>query len=263
MNLAANLDPVMVMRRRALRKARGRRRLMLVGGAIALIVLVVGYYGIRSSPVFDVREVAVTGGDPALNAAIQAKTETATEGRSLLAVDSGSIQRAVEALPAVRSATVDRSFPNELSVSIVMYHPAVAVTSGHHTYLVADDAHVIGTVKAAPPHVVAVALPDGAKLAVGQTSTDRNLAAALWLLRSTPTWFSHQFGRITDVTPRAGTVTATVGSHMQLRLGSPNQLDLKMKVVTRSLGRLDARDRKTIKYVDVSAPGRPVYRVRS
>ena len=129
---------------------------MLAARAIALIVLVVGYYGIRSSPVFDVAGVAVTGGAATERGVRQAKTETATEGRSLLAVDSGSIQRAVEALPAVRSATVDRSFPNELSVSIVMYHPAVAVTSGHHTYLVADDAHVIGTVKAAPPHVVAV-----------------------------------------------------------------------------------------------------------
>lgn len=237
--------------------------MMLVGGAIALLVLVAGYYAVRSSPVFDVREVAVTGGDPALNAAIQAKTEDATAGRSLLAIDSSSIQRAVEALPTVRSATVDRSFPNALSVSIVMYHPAVAVTTGHHTYLVADDAHVIAAVKQAPAHVVAVALPAGAKLAVGQTSTDRNLAAALWLLRSTPTWFSHKFGRISQVTPRAGTVTATVGSHMQLRLGTPDQLGLKMQVVTRSLGRLDAHDRSTIKYMDVSAPGRPAFKVRS
>ena len=86
----------------------------------------------------------------------------------------------------------------------------------------------------------AVALPAGAKLAVGQTARDRNLAAALWLLRSTPTWFSHQFGRITASRLRGqGTVTATVGSNMQLRLGTPDQLDLKMQVVTRSLGRLE------------------------
>ncbi len=57
--------------------------------------------------------------------------------------------------------------------------------------------------------------------------------------------------------PRAGTVTATVGSHMQLRLGTPDQLDLKMKVVTRSLGHFGPHDRTTIKYVDVSVPGRP------
>ncbi len=64
MNLAANLDPVMVMRRRALRKARGRRRLVLLASAIGVVVLAVGYYAVRSSPIFNVREVTVTGADP-------------------------------------------------------------------------------------------------------------------------------------------------------------------------------------------------------
>ncbi len=163
--------------------------------------------------------------------------EQSAEGHSLLAVNSGSIQSAIEAMPAVRSATVDRQFPNALSVSVVMYHPAVAVSVGSRTYLVADDAHVIGdgqeepangssrwSCRTAPSWRWARPPPIG------------NLGAALWLLRSTPAWFSHQFGRITEVIPRAGTVTATVGSRMQLRLGTPDQLDLKMKVVTQSLG---------------------------
>ncbi len=50
---------------------------------------------------------------------------------------------------------------------------------------------------------------------------------------------------------------------MQLRLGTPDQLDLKMKVVTRSLGHFGPHDRTTIKYVDVSAPGRPAIKFRS
>ncbi len=263
MNLAANLDPVMVMRRRALRKARGRRRLVLLASAIAVVVLAVGYYAVRASPVFNVREVTVTGADPSVDATIQTLAEQHAEGHSLLAVNAGSIQSAIEAMPAVRSATVDRQFPNALSVSVVMYHPAVAVSVGSRTYLVSDDAHVIGTVKKSHKRIVSVELPAGAKLVVGETATDSNLNAALWLLRSTPAWFSHQFGRITEVMPRAGTVTATVGSRMQLRLGTPDQLDLKMKVVTQSLGHFGPHDRTMIKYVDVSAPGRPAIRFRS
>ena len=262
MNLAANLDPVMVMRRRALRKARGRRRLMLLGTSIALIALVVGYYGVRASPVINVNQVTVTGGDTSLDATIQATAEGVAEGHSLLAVDAGAIQRSIEALPAVRSATVDRSFPNALSISVVTYRPAVAVSNGRHTYLVADDGHVIGTVKQPPAKLVAVALPAGAKLAIGADSANPNLAAALWLLRSTPTWFSRDFGGITKVVPREGNIKATVGSNMQLRLGTPTQLDLKMKVVTNTLGALSASDRATIKYVDVSAPKRPAIKYR-
>ena len=50
---------------------------------------------------------------------------------------------------------------------------------------------------------------------------------------------------------------------MQLRLGTPDQLDLKMKVVTQSLGHFGPHDRTAIKYVDVSAPGRPALKFRS
>jgi hypothetical protein len=263
MNLAANLDPVMVMRRRALRKARGRRRLVLLASAIAVVVLAVGYYAVRSSPIFNVRDVTVTGADPKVDATIQTMAEQSAEGHSLLAVNAGSIQSAIEAMPAVRSATVDRQFPNALSVSVVMYHPAVAVSVGSRTYLVSDDAHVIGTVKKSPKRIVSVELPAGAKLAIGETSTDQNLGAALWLLRSTPAWFSRRFGRIVEVMPRAGMVTATVGSRMQLRLGTPDQLDLKMNVVTQSLRHLTPHDRRSIKFVNVSVPGFPVYGYRS
>ncbi len=167
MNLAANLDPVMVMRRRALRKARGRRRLVLLASSIGVVVLAVGYYAVRASPIFNVRDVTVTGADPKVDATIQTMAEQSAEGHSLLAVNAGAIQSAIEAMPAVRSATVDRQFPNALSVSVVMYHPAVAVSVGSRTYLVADDAHVIGTVKKSPKRIVSVELPAGAKLAVG------------------------------------------------------------------------------------------------
>ena len=258
MNLAANLDPVMVMRRRALRKARGRRRLVLLASAIGVVVLAVGYYAVRASPIFNVREVTVTGADPKVDATIQTMAEQSAEGHSLLAVNAGSIQSAIEAMPAVRSATVDRQFPNALSVSVVMYHPAVAVSVGSRTYLVADDAHVIGdgqeesrsgssrwSCRPAPSWRWA------------QTATDHNLArgavaAALDARLVQPPVRTDHRGDATG-----GTVTATVGSRMQLRLGTPDQLDLKMKVVTQSLGHFGPHDRTTIKYVDVSAPGTP------
>ena len=50
---------------------------------------------------------------------------------------------------------------------------------------------------------------------------------------------------------------------MQLRLGTPDQLDLKMNVVTQSLRHLAPHDRRSIKFVDVSVPGHPVYGFRS
>ena len=57
--------------------------------------------------------------------------------------------------------------------------------------------------------------------------------------------------------PRAGTVTATVGSRMQLRLGTPDQLDLKMKVVTQSLGHFGPHDRTHDQVRGCVGPGTP------
>ena len=247
----------MVMRRRALRKARGRRRLMLLCGTAAMVALIGLYYTVRASPIFDVHAVTVSGGNTKLNATVQSAAEQAAQGKSLLAFDTGALHSELQAMPWVRAVTVDRDFPNTLSVDLVLYKPAVAVTAGDHTYLVAGDGHVIATTAKPSPHLVSVVLPADSKLAVGTTSNDRQLGSALWLLHSTPAWFRHQFGAITAIEPRQGTLNATMGAKMQLRLGAPSQLDLKMRVVERTLGKLSAHDRRGIRYIDVSAPNRP------
>ena len=263
MDLAAELDPIMVMRRRALRKARGRRRLMLIVSALALVLAIGGYYALRASAVFNVSSVTVSGGSAKLDASVQKAAEDAAQGRSLLAIDSGAIQSSIEQMPYVRSARIDRAFPNTLSVSVVMYQPQVAVTRGDTTYLVASDSHVIATAKAAPAGVPTVTLPKHATLTAGQTSTNANLAAALMLIDSTPVWFTKRFGDISSVSSASGAITATVGHGMQLRLGAPTQFPLKMQVITRVLGNLAPSRRGILKYVNVSAPGDPALGFRT
>ena len=70
----------------------------------------------------------------------------AVGGRSLLQVDAGAIERAVEQLPYVRTATVDRAFPHTLAIQITTYRPAAAVRSGKSAYLVSSDGRVLATV---------------------------------------------------------------------------------------------------------------------
>ncbi len=86
------------------------------------------------------------------------------------------------------------------------------MTAGNHTYLVAGDGHVIATTAKPSPHLVSVVLPADSKLAVGTTSDDRQLGSALWLLHSTPAWFRQQFGAITAIEPRQGTLDCDHGS---------------------------------------------------
>jgi len=43
---AAHVDPVLVLRRRALRRSEGRRRLAVLAGAIAIVLLPVGWWAL-------------------------------------------------------------------------------------------------------------------------------------------------------------------------------------------------------------------------
>jgi hypothetical protein len=54
-----------------------------------------------------------------------------------------------------------------------------------------------------------------------------------------------------------------VGQRLKLRLGTPDQLPLKLAVVERVMRRITRAQRAEVAYIDVSAPGRPAYGLRS
>jgi hypothetical protein len=58
-------------------------------------------------------------------------------------------------------------------------------------------------------------------------------------------------------------VSALVGTHITLRLGTPDDLALKLAVVKRVMRRITGQQRHDLSYIDVSAPGRPAYGMRS
>ena len=87
-----------------------------------------GYWVLANSSAFAVSGVSVSGGGTLL------ERRGATGGGRRRRADAASsrstrapIERAVEQLPYVRTATVDRSFPHTLSIRITTYRPAAAV----------------------------------------------------------------------------------------------------------------------------------------
>jgi hypothetical protein len=85
----------------------------------------------------------------------------------------------------------------------------------------------------------------------------------LSVLSHTPAGFRGSVGRITKLTADSGTVSALVGTHITLRLGTPDDLALKLAVVKRVMRRITGQQRHDLSYIDVSAPGRPAYGMRS
>jgi cell division protein FtsQ len=257
MAFAANVDRALLLRRRALKKAEGRRRLALLCLAVAAVLAPAGYWVLANSSAFAVSGVSVSGGGALMSAEVRQAAVGAIGGRSLLQVDAGAVARAVEELPYVRTATVDRAFPHTLSIRITTYQPAAAVRSGKASYLVSSDGRVLSrdVPKSAKLPVIRVAR--GLALAPGQRVPAGGIAAALGVLRAVPHSFVHRVGHIHKVETGDAGLVAVIGRGMQVRLGSGADIDLKLRVAVRVLRSMQTATRSALAYVDVSVPGRP------
>ena len=257
MAFAANVDRALLLRRRALKKAEGRRRLALLCLAVVVVLAPGGYWLLANSSTFAVSGVSVSGGGAILSAEVRQAAVGAVGGRSLLQVDAGAIERAVERLPYVRSATVDRAFPHTLSIQITTYRPLAAVRSGKSAYLVSGDGRVLDTDVPAKSRLPVIRVGHGLVLTPGEHVPAGGIVAALGVLRAVPHAFVHRLGHIHRLMTGDAGIVAVIGRGLQVRLGSTAQLDLKLRVAVRVLRSMQPATRSALGYVDVSVPGRP------
>jgi cell division protein FtsQ len=257
MAFAANVDRALLLRRRALKQAEGKRRLALLCLAAAVVLAPAGYWILANSSAFAVSGISVSGGGTLVGAEVRAAAADSVGGRSLLQVDAGDVARAVQRLPYVRTAVVDRSFPHTLSIRITTYHPAAAVRSGKTTYLVSSDGRVLS--EGAPDNstLPVVRVARGLTLMPGRQVPDGAIAAALSVLRAVPDAFVHRVGHVHQLMTGDSGIVAVIGRGLQVRLGPATQLDLKLRVAVRVLRSMQPATRSALGYVDVSVPGRP------
>ncbi len=252
-----------MLRRRELLRKQGRRRLAILLAVVSVIAVVAGYKLLAMSSAFAVTRVEVKGAQPSLSRDIHAAVESVAGGRNLLQVDQSAIVSRLQGMPYVRSVSIDRAFPHTLAVRVVVEHPAVLVMVGKTGYLVSDDGRVLEQTTATPARLPQVTLGDSTNLIIGRDSGDDGVRAALAVLTATPPGFRQAVGRITRLIPGDGTITAVVGDHIRLRLGDTSQLALKLEVVRRVMRRVQGAQRKELGYIDVTAPNRPAYGMRS
>ena len=257
MAFAANVDRALLLRRRALKKAEGRRRLALLCLAVAVVLAPGGYWLLANSSAFAVSGISVSGGGAIVSAEVQQAAAGAVGGSSLLQVDAGDVARAVERLPYVKTAVVDRSFPHTLSIRVTTYRPAAAVRSGKDHYLVSSDGRVLSRDVPATSRLPVIRVAKGLALTPGRSVPEGGVTAALGVLRAVPNGFAHRIGHVHQLTTGASGTFAVLGHGFQLRLGSSSQLDLKLRVAVRVLRPMQTSTRSALAYVDVSVPSRP------
>ena len=131
--------------------SRPRFRLLptvLLTAAILAVPTVVYAWG-RNSDSFAIHAVTVSGDHLLRGKRALRLLQHDYLGHNLFTVTTGDVTKTLSVIPFVRTASVNRDFPQTLRVTVMEYHPAAYVLSGGAWFLLAEDGHVIAPLKKA------------------------------------------------------------------------------------------------------------------
>jgi cell division protein FtsQ len=236
------------MPRRLARLAPARRS---VATGLGILALAGGLYAaLRETSAFAITHVEVSGAAPAVRAQVRDAARS-FRGTNLLALDGAALESRVDALPTVESMTYDRAFPHTLRIVVVPERPVAVLHRGRATWLLSARGRVIARIpRGARADLPRVWIPTTTAVRVGGLMPpDGGLVAAraLALAARLP-------ARITTASLAHGALDFRLRSGLDLRLGQPNDLRLKLAIARRALPLLPAGTG----YLDVSLPQRPV-----
>jgi len=228
---------------------------LLAVAVLAAALLVLVYAAARFTSLFALEELEVTGGRPAVREAVR-QAAAPQLGDSLVALDQDELRRRLEAIPTVRSFSVDRAFPHTLRIAVVQERPLAVLRSGADAWLISDRGRVIGAVDTGTPEQRTIIWAGSEEsFAPGREIQDDDVRAALEALRRLPERFP---GRIRSARAGDGTVTLVLDEGMEIRLGDTGSMALKLAVAARVLAGMSAEEAAELAYLDVSVPERAV-----
>jgi cell division protein FtsQ len=211
---------------------------------VALAVVAGGVWLLELSPVLVTRSVKVVGAPPGEVSAIVGRAAVPM-GAPLAKVDTRAISRRVVAIPTLAKATVSRSYPNTILISVTTRVPVLAVKNPQGQVQVVDSQGVAyETVGVAPTGVPLVDT-------VENPSSLQSLRAAMAVVQALS---PAQRAQVTNLTVQGpNMVTFQLGA-VTVRWGGASDPELKVKVMTLLLRQKD------VATIDVSAPRTPVIR---
>jgi cell division protein FtsQ len=253
--VAAAPAPRAGLRRPAFVAALPSARSLLVG--VALVVVAVALYLVARQPsVFGVRELRVEGASPALAGRIQHEL-AALVGTSLVTLDGDALVARVESLPQVRSASYDRAFPHSLVVTVVPEVPAAVLRRGAEAWLLSTRGRAMGEIEpGSHRRLPRIWAPKTVSVEAGKVVGDADVRAAVTALPTTDA--EGPPIRIRTARSKDGELAFVLVDGLELRLGGPADVPLKLAAASEILPRLAAPAGGGPTYVDVSVPERPV-----
>ena len=221
-------------------------RRVLAGALVGALMLIPGWFLLRSSPLVGVDEVNITGLSGPQTAQVRQALETAAREMTTMQVDPQALQDAVSQFPIVASVTAEAHPLHRLDIKVVQHVPVAALANGDRRMAVAEDGTILqGTLTKDLP-LVPVSSPPG-----GTTLAEPKAREMVALLGAAPTDLLARISRV-EIADRG--LTAHVSDGPELYFGSPTRLQAKWAAATRVLA--DAYSRGAT-YLDVRVPERP------
>lgn len=230
-------------------------RSLLVG--FGLVAVAVGLFvAARQPSVFPVRELRVEGTSPALARRIQHELAS-VRGRSLVTLDGDALLARVESMPEVHSASYDRAFPHSLVLTVVPELPAAVLRRGAEAWLLSARGRTLGRI-ALHSHLrlPRIWAPKAVEVERGKVVSDLDVRTAVLAL---PSGDADALPvRIRTARSRDGELAFVLVNGLELRLGGPSAVALKLAAAREIITKLAAPAGGGPKYLDVSVPERPV-----
>lgn len=147
---APRMDPRIRRRRIEVQRQQGRRRLAVLVGLVGMAGSALAVWGVLHSPLADLDAFEVVGSTNTDAVAVAAATGL-ERGSPMLTLDLAAAAEGVEALAWVRSATVNRRWPDTVEVRVVERVAAATATAGDSGWMVLDPGGRVLEVASEPP----------------------------------------------------------------------------------------------------------------
>lgn len=247
------MDPRILRRRVQVRREEGRHRLRVLMALSSVVVAGCAGYGATRSPLLDLDEVRVEGAEHVTADEVRFASGL-RRGQPMTDIQAGAAARAIEALPWVREATVQRDWPGAVIIRLAERAPVAVAAAEPGVYALVDvTGAVLAHVDAVPPGLVQLAglLPVGEP---GTRLTDEGVATLAVAVALPPALVARTAG-VGPAEGGSGEVELRLAPEGMVKLGHPDDLVRKLDAVAAVMAQVDLRN---LAVLDVRRPESPV-----
>jgi len=242
------MDPRISARRTEVTRQQGRRRLRLVGIAVAVAAAVFVGWCLLHSSLFSARAIAVVGATHETAGQIEAAAGLASHP-PLLDVQTGAEAEGIERLPWVRSASVSVHWPDGVRVVVSERVPQLVMPAAAGKWAELDaGGRVLAVVATRPPGLIEVVGPETPGAPGSTLGAPDQLA--LQVATTLPASFRAQVTTVRVLSTRF--VQLAMTTPILVDIGDTTQLHAKYEDVSAALAGATLHDGDII---DVSVPG--------